>query len=183
MSEYRNLTRNLLRLYRTAEPRFVEAGLEWYDMAYTHCERLGAFHGFETPRVAVALAHLSPRIAWKTNLFLLEELLAGREKPSYAMTRSWEMGRRALEAEHPMTTFSVVALKTGSFARAILGDANSVVVDVWAARAAGVGESMIRSTRGYHAVAEAYRRGAKRVGIPARDLQAVTWCAVRGSAA
>lgn len=180
---YRNLTRNILKAYRCASPEDVLAGREWYDLAFTHCERLAWRHGFTVTQSAVALAHLSPRIRWWQNLQFLELLLSGQPKPHFVMTRSWDIASRSLKAENPLDSFSRVALKTGNFARAILGDPNAVVIDVWAARAAGVGESMIRSSGGYHHVAEAYRRGAHRVGIQPRELQAITWVHTRGQAA
>jgi hypothetical protein len=64
-----------------------------------------------------------------------------------------------------------------------LGDENAVTVDVWAARVAGVDPEILRRPREYAAVAEAYRRAAKRVGISPRKLQAITWCLIRGTAA
>lgn len=183
MTEYRNLTRNILRLYRLATPEEIEAGQHWYDEANALCVRLSSPHGHTVPQVACALAHLSPRITWKQNIEYIETMAIGKPKPRACLTRSWEAGSRALVSDDPLATFSRAALKTGAFARAILGDRNAVVVDVWSARAAGVGESMVRSTRGYHAVAEAYRRGATRERIAARDLQAIVWVHVRGAAA
>lgn len=183
MAEYRNLTRNILRVYRSAEAHHIQAGLSWYDVAFTECEVRAWRHDWPVVNAVCALAHLSPRITWRQNLDLLDELLAGHHKPAGCLSRSWLAASRALGSADPLATFSREALKTGNFARAILGDRNAVVVDVWSARAAGVGESMIRSSRGYHAVAEAYRRGARRVSISARDLQAVTWCHARGAAA
>lgn len=183
MSEFRNLTRNILRTYRTASPVHLASGLGWYDAAFTQCEKLGWRYGWTVTQSACALAKLSPRITWRQNLAFLEALLAGGEKPASCLTRSWTTAAHTLAAADPLATFSREALKTGNFARAILGDRNAVVVDVWSARVAGVGESMIRSTAGYHAVAEAYRRGGRRVGIAPRDIQAVTWCQVRGAAA
>lgn len=183
MAEYRNMTRHILQVYRAAEPRHITAGLGWYDLAYTECELRAWRYDWPVVNAVCAFAHLSPRITYRQNLLLLDALLSGQHKPNGCLTRSWLAASRALGSPDPLGTFSTEALKTGSFARAILGDRNAVVVDVWSARAAGVGESMVRSTRGYHAVAEAYRRGAKRVSISARDLQAVTWCHARGAAA
>lgn len=183
MAEYRNMTRNILRVYRAAEAHHVEAGLTWYDMAFTECEKRAWRHDWPVINVVCAFATLSPRITYRQNLELLDALVVGQHKPVGCLSRSWLAASRALGSADPLGTFSKEALKTGNFARAILGDRNAVVVDVWSARAAGVGESMVRSTRGYHAVAEAYRRGARRVNISARDLQAITWCHARGAAA
>lgn len=177
------LTRALLRVYRAASPETVRAGREWYDVAFSHCERLAAWHDRSIPEVVAALAHLSPRTSWAQNLLLLERLLAGEPKPDFALGRSWEQANRALAAEDPVATFGRRALKTWHFARAILGDQSAVAVDTWIARAVGIPEKSVRSMGGYNAVHDAFHRGAKiERDISPRDLQAVVWVAWRGKA-
>lgn len=182
MSEHRDITRRILRHYREAEPEHVAAGLEWFDLAYTYCERSAWLYGVPIEHAAVALAHLSPRTTWTKNLEHLETLLSGRPQPHYVLGMTWRNAARSLSADDPLTTFGRRSLKTSNFARAILGDRNAVVVDTWVARAAGVPEDSVRAIGVYHHVADAFRRGARRVDISARDLQAVVWCSVRGTA-
>jgi hypothetical protein len=176
---YTQMTRSILRNYRAADENATVAGMGWYDDAYRRCEQLGHQHGHRTEVVVTAMAHLSPRMHWAKSVEALDRLLAGYPKPVAVLSRSWEAGSRCLWVERPLDTFGRRADKTRAFALAILGDTDSVVVDAWAARVAGVDPIDIHSRTGYALVRDAYRRAARRVGIPARELQAVTWCHIR----
>lgn len=182
MNEYRTLTRRILSVYRTASPEHVQAGLGWYDAASGECERVGAYHGVSLTHAVVACAHLSARVRWLDNIVLLDRLLSGQSKPRWALNRSWELALASLCAEDPLDSFGTRARKTREFARAILGLRSAVVVDTWTARAAGIHEDSARTVAGYTAVADAFRRGARIAGLAPRDLQAICWVSVRGSA-
>jgi len=72
-------------------------------------------------------------------------------------------------------------LKTNAFARAIFGDTDAVVVDVWMMRAAEMPTDS--PTQGqYHAIANAVRKVAGEFGLTPRTAQALIWIVVRGSA-
>lgn len=157
--------------------------MEWYDAASGHVERIATTNGWGLVPAVASLAHLSPRVSWKQNLVLLDLLLSDAPKPAACLTATWERARGALASIDPLDSFGPSARKTRNFALAILGDRNAIVLDVWAARAAGVEEAVVRRATGYVAVAEAYRRAGRRVGLSGRDIQAVTWCAQRGKAA
>lgn len=180
--QYRNLTRNILRYYRAAGEEMQAAGREWYDLGFTHAERLGWLHGYSATRAVVALAHLSPRTTWTNNLLLTDLLLGGHRKPSWALSRQWAIAKASLRADDPLESFSRRAVKTRSFAQAFLGDRNAVVVDAWAARVAGVDPDAIRSVTGYHEVANGYIAAARRAGEDPRAMQAITWCEIRAKA-
>lgn len=177
--DYRQMTSNMLRFYRAAPQEAVEAGGAWYPQALEKCEQLSEQYGISVPHVAVALSHLSPRQKWQANQDLTDYLLAGKERPVWGLTVTWENAQRSLEFDNPLDSFSRRAFKTRDFAKAVLGDKQVVVVDTWMARAAGVPENFIRSILGYNAVADACRRGARRVGLAPRELQAIIWCSVR----
>ena len=66
------------------------------------------------------------------------------------------------------------------FYRNIIGDPDNVTVDVWACRAYD-GTDVPGSLRKHRAIADAYRRAAKRAGVCPRDFQAVIWTVVRES--
>lgn len=175
-------TTNILRFYRSASAEHVAAGTDWYDEALRLCRRAARGSGHSTTHAVVALAHLSPRTSWTANLAALGALLHHRERPAGVLGRSWVLAESALSAESPLETFSPRARKTQAFAQAILGDTKAVVVDVWAARIAGAEESLPSTQWGYVTIAEAYRRAGSREGIAPRELQAITWCAIRGRA-
>lgn len=180
----RELTRNILKCYRAAGPEHIRAGREWYDLAYTECERLVFYTGSTATvtQAVVALAHLSPRITWQKNLDNLRALLSGHPRPAWALTRSWDAALRGVVADDPLSTFGREALKTYYFAKAILGERSAVVVNVWSGRIAGVAEDSVARPKIYNMVADAYRRAARIEQIAPRDLQAATWCAIRGRA-
>ena len=73
--------------------------------------------------------------------------------------------------------------KTNAFARAIAGDDNAVVVDVWMCRAAGLGKDAPNATE-YRAIADAIRTIAATptVCMAPATLQALLWIIVRGKA-
>jgi hypothetical protein len=74
-------------------------------------------------------------------------------------------------------------LKTNAFARAIAGDPNAVVVDVWMCRAAGLGKDAPNATE-YRAIADAITAiaGTPTVNMAPATLQALLWIIVRGKA-
>lgn len=174
--------RSILRHYRTADQHAVDAGTQWYDAALAICRRAAAEHGVELERAVCGLAHLSSRLPWTKNVEAFSALVSGQPQPTWVLTRSWLLATAAMTASDPWSTFGRRASKTRSFAQAILGDQNAVTVDIWAARVAGVNPEVLRRPREYAAVADAYRRAAKRAGVTPRELQAITWCAIRGRA-
>jgi len=71
--------------------------------------------------------------------------------------------------------------KTNAFARAIAGDENAVVVDVWMMRAAGC-ENDSPNKKQYSEVSQAISDIAERFAMTPRACQALIWILVRGSA-
>jgi hypothetical protein len=72
-------------------------------------------------------------------------------------------------------------LKTNAFARAISGDMDAVVVDVWMCRAAGLGKDA-PNKREYREIAEAVRIVAADYGYQPAVMQALIWILIRGKA-
>jgi hypothetical protein len=73
-------------------------------------------------------------------------------------------------------------LKTNAFARAIAGDTNAVVIDVWMMRAAGMDTDSPNKGQ-YLSLSESVREVASRFGITPRTAQALIWIIARGGAA
>jgi hypothetical protein len=71
--------------------------------------------------------------------------------------------------------------KTNAFARAIAGDPNAVVIDVWMMRAAMAHGDSPNKTQ-YREISEAVRIVAAEFGLTPRTAQALIWIIVRGSA-
>jgi hypothetical protein len=72
-------------------------------------------------------------------------------------------------------------LKTNAFAKAIAGDEQAVVIDVWMLRAVGI-EKKTPSQSQYNELAEAVKKTAFDYGMTPRAMQALIWIVVRGSA-
>lgn len=180
---YRQLTRSILRHFRNADDDTIAAGMQWYERASGVCESIAAGTGHTLTQAAVATAHLSPRTRWAGNVQLLDDLLHGRPKPHWALTRQWDHAAASLTADDPLATFGRRANKTRSFAHAILGDTDAVAIDTWNERVAGCPTGWTRAKSKYLVVEDSYRRAARIVGLPARELQAVTWCQIRGEVA
>lgn len=187
--EVTRMTRRLVALHAECTPAELAEGRAWYDRARAAAEGMAGAGGLE--RSAAVIAHLSPRQAWAVNVAQAARMLAaadaGEPCPAVHMARqrakAWAVatGKADPGANH--------GPKTGAFYRNILGDADAVCVDRWAARAAGAPMSShkgdTRSGLGtalYARVARAYVRAARALGMTPRDLQAVVWVHVRGAA-
>jgi len=160
-------------------------GAEWYRDARSSCRRLARDYGVSERTAAGIVAALSPRLRWNENLTyaesVLEHLASGiRIAPpvvpvfSLSRDRAW----RIALGERPLDILS--GDKTRAFYRCLTGDLDAVAVDIWAARAAG--ETRTLTPRRYARVAAAYRAAARSVGLAPSVLQAIVWCAIRGSA-
>jgi len=175
--------RNILRHYRNATDEAIEQGNRWYDAALEICREAATEYKIGLEQTVCALAHLSSRASWSKNVQAFSILMAGEPRPAWVLTRSWTLATSALAADDPWKTFGRRAPKTRSFAKAILGDENSVTVDVWTARVAGVDPNILRRAGAYDEIGNAFRRAGKRVGVNPRDLQAICWVEIRNRAA
>jgi hypothetical protein len=72
-------------------------------------------------------------------------------------------------------------MKTNAFAKAIAGDEQAVVIDVWMLRAVGI-EKKTPSQSGYAELVSAVKSAAFSVGMTPRSAQALIWIIIRGSA-
>jgi hypothetical protein len=71
--------------------------------------------------------------------------------------------------------------KTNAFARAIAGDQNAVVIDIWMMRAAKMEKDS--PTKGQYAeLSQAVKRVSAQYEMSPRTCQALIWILVRGSA-
>jgi hypothetical protein len=70
--------------------------------------------------------------------------------------------------------------KTNAFARAIAGDEQAVVVDVWMMRASGIGVDNPNKTQ-YTDISQAIKTVSAEFGLTPRTTQALIWIMVRGS--
>jgi len=124
---------------------------------------------------ASVVSAFSPRERWSSNVekavaFSLGQKVTGLSNNLKMAEASLHLGFDALKGP-----------KTNAFARAIAGDENAVVVDVWMMRAAQVGVDSPNKTQ-YAEISQAIKRVANRHGLTPRTTQALIWILVRGSA-
>jgi hypothetical protein len=124
---------------------------------------------------ASVISAFSPRERWTSNVakaiaFSLGEKVTGLSNNLKMAEASLLLGFDALKGP-----------KTNAFARAIAGDEQAVVVDVWMMRAAGC-DNDSPTKKQYEEISEAVIKVAQRFGMTPRACQALIWILVRGSA-
>lgn len=204
--------RRILRVWSRATAADIESGAVWYGAdAGALVSDLARLGNVSRETAAAILSHLSPRTTWQRNVSAATALLSayGRGGPDRcedafraartvgAMGANVERALGALAAyadgSDPLATFGPSADKTRAFSANLLGDRDSVTVDVWAARIAldphwargadSDAERVLGLTGVYAAVAQAYRVAARRAGVDATTMQATTWIVVRNGRA
>lgn len=176
----------LVDRWSVATPAQRERGRRWYDAARAACESIAADTGIALDRVAAVMAITSPdaklvqNIAWTRAACEAKArrrpLTAGRypgdQLPKIA---------RALDQRRPNPGQYVTGPKVSAFFRAIMGDDDILVIDRWAAYAAGF-DRQKPPNAGQRAIIEsAYRLAAHAVGESVRDFQAIVWIQTRES--
>ena len=125
---------------------------------------------------ASIVAAFSPRERWSTNV---------------SKAIAYSMGQRPKGLQNNLTMADNAMVKgfdalngqkTNAFARAIAGDSDAVVIDVWMMRAAQMPTDSPNKSQ-YNECANAVRVIADEFGITARTTQALIWIVKRGSAA
>lgn len=169
----------LLQHYGEAvESELAEPGRAWYRGARREARRISRDHCVTLSVAAGMLAAYSPRVRWQTNLRLAEETARDGQPTTGNMRRSRESALRILDGERPLVVLR--GPKTRAFYRAIMGDHDAAVLDVWMLRAMGVDKPP--SAARYLELSEVLREAARRAGESTATFQAVVWTRVRGRA-
>lgn len=174
------MTKRVLRVYDRATDTERLAGTQWYLQAFSFVRAASRVHSdAPTENLAVALAHLSPRVHWSRNKRMLLDILETGD--TVGLRGAIDRAKDALVSDNPLGTLN--GPKTSAFARNILGDTQAVTVDVHAAYIAlGEYPSIALKGKAYDDIASAYRNAAKLRGVEPSVMQAVTWCVHRGRA-
>ena len=171
------LTRRILAVFDRATPSDVEHGATWYDEARELAFHLGRNSGYGIEHAAAVISHLSPRTTWTRNVTGAISLLTYSEQADGIIGANFERARASLNFERPEESFG--GPKTLRFYLNIIGDTEAVTVDVWAARVAGVEETLLPRVGVYDALELAYQRAARRRGVEPTTMQATTWIVAR----
>lgn len=177
----RTIDRSISRVFARATPQHFDAGLCWYPKAHRIAADLACQGAVTLETAVIVLAHLSPRTPWSRTITAARSLLTTGAAPG-SISANFRRASAALTAPDPWSTFGATASKTRAFARAILGDTEAVVIDIWSARVAGIPDPdrILRRTGVYEAVAARYRHVAARNALHPSALQAITWTVIRG---
>lgn len=165
---------NFLALVLEASFGQVEQAAKWYLEAEKVALKVAENLGTSLEVGASVVSAFSPRERWTSNVakaiaFSLGQRVVGLSNNLKMANDSLTLGFDALKGR-----------KTNAFARAIAGDENAVVVDVWMMRASGLSVDSPNKTH-YTEISEAITKVAKRFQLTPRTAQALIWIMARGS--
>ena len=168
-------TESFIALLAQATLFDLHAAERWYDEAQAFANSLRPSTGWNMEVAASVVSAFSPRVTWAHNKAKATQYAQGITPKGL---RSHVIAADRCVAEG---FGGLRGAKTNAFARAIAGDPNAVVVDVWMCRAAGLGKDAPNATE-YRAIADAIRSIAATptVSMAPATLQALLWIIVRG---
>lgn len=153
----------------------IEQASKWYLDAERVAEQV-AFNLNTTLEIgASVVSAFSPRERWTNNVEKAVSFSLG--KKVVGLSNNLRMAQNALTEGYD----ALKGLKTNAFARAIAGDENAVVIDVWMLRALGI-EKKSPTQSQYKEMAAAVKEVSAIYGMTPRAMQALIWIIVRGSA-
>jgi hypothetical protein len=156
--------------------RQVEEASVWYHDAQEVAEDVAENLGASLEIGASIVAAFSPRERWSSNV--AKALAFSMGKPVTGLGNNLRMAENA----RTLGFDALKGQKTNAFARAIAGDTDAVVIDVWMIRAAGMDASRGVNKSEYNMLADAVRNIASEHGLTPRTAQALIWIVARGSA-
>jgi hypothetical protein len=153
----------------------IEQASKWYLDAERVAEEVARNLGTTLEIGATVVSAFSPRERWTRNVsnaikFSLGENVVALGNNIKMANAGLTQGFAALRGQ-----------KTNAFAKAIAGNENAVVIDVWMLRALGI-EKKSPTQSQYVVMAEAVTAVAIEHGMTPRAMQALIWIIVRGSA-
>jgi hypothetical protein len=153
----------------------VEEASVWYHEAQDVAQEVANNLNSSLEVGAGVVSAFSPRERWSSNITKAVSFSLG--KSVTGLTNNLRMANAVLDGGID----ALNGLKTNAFARAIAGDTEAVVIDVWMMRAA---EMLTDSpTQGqYLALTKAVNKVAGEFGLTPRTTQALIWIVARGSA-
>lgn len=169
-------TRNILKVYRSATPAQIEAGMTWYNDA--HNLAIDIANG-DVWKGAGVIAAFSPLTPWWRNVELATTSLVWGGARTDTLGNSTRIAQLIIEGAHPLDV--IKGDKTRAFCEniALNGESKNVTVDVHAfsiAHGKPIPSSQIKMGKKlYRVIADCYSRAAKREGLIETQMQAITW--------
>lgn len=173
------MVRNLLRLYRSATPADLKAGLAWYDDARKIVTDWAETYQQSTITVACVVAAISPQCEWKRNLIIADDVLAGRPASvGGALHVNIRKARAILfDRASDITRYFPTGPKVAAFALNLAGCYDWPTIDSHAAQAALNDPLLVLGLKpnAYECFARAYIAAARKVRLSPAVFQAIIW--------
>jgi hypothetical protein len=152
----------------------VEQASKWYVDAERIAEKVAENLNTTLEVGASVVSAFSPRERWSVNVARAIAFSLGQEVT--CLKNNLVMANNALTLGFD----ALKGAKTNAFARAIAGNEQAVVIDVWMLRAVGI-EKKTPTLNQYKELVEAVKKTAFDFGMTPRAMQALIWIVVRGS--
>ena len=168
-------TDKLLSLVEThATPAILEQAAVWYYDANAIAMQVAEIMSIPVENAASVVSAFSPRQQWAVNV--RQALAFARGEDVRGLSNNIRMAKDAV-----VQGFDALrGPKTNAFARAIAGDTDAVVIDIWMCRAVDLGRDDPTIVQ-YREISAAVREVAAVYGITPRTAQALIWIIVRGN--
>jgi len=174
----------LCELYAATDTATREHGRDWYRLSERDVRRIARElpRGLGQSAAAAIFAALSPRQQYVSNwrgayAVAVARSAGAAEPPATGLGDARRKAWRIAHGERPDAVLG--GDKVRNFWRALAGDPDAVVLDVWMCRALGIDQEKLTPIL-YAELSDAFRAAAKLCGESARDLQAILWFHVRG---
>lgn len=172
------MTSPLIELYAAADQDVRKRGRLWYPETRRRLRALAQEYDRPLSQVVAVFAITSVAAQLAANLRWTEEILQGLRTGGRYPNVQGPLVEAALHSTRPGRYAR--GPKVSTFYRALMGDRDAVVIDRWAARAAGwESEKHAIPVRVQRQMIEAYMEAAKTCRESPRDFQAVVWIVKR----
>ena len=187
-------TKNIIAIYKLANPSEIKHGLTWYVNANADCMRIANTLELPLHIVIGVVSALSPNNKWERNIVNAEDLcnafINGQDMDSIKVSTYHKMKQKAWHILETMPSYDeTITILNGkkivSFYRNISGDETDITIDGHARniyyndrQGLTTPNTNIRKLE-YLDIQKAYLRASKKLGIKAYELQAITWVAWR----
>lgn len=155
----------------------------WYTDGVPVVEAVADSLGVQPETLAEVIAITSPRVSVSRNMALALRYLNDRERyasaPGEVLRRDLGVIQATASAlQHWERTGKIRGPKTSAFARALLGDPDALVIDVWMSRALGVPQDRVTTLANRKKIAERIGAVARSLGWTIAETQAAIWAGV-----
>lgn len=173
------MTNRIIKMYNLGD----KADASWYTEAYKLSCELAQKYNTQTERVAGVIAALSPMKNWNMNIRLADDFFAGRKvgHTKAMVSKAEAIGTAdikdipAILNGNKITNFYSNIINPSCNTRVTI-DRHAIMIAMGGVNLSQQELSLLANTdKKYKAIADAYRRAAKKLGVRPLEVQAVTW--------